>query len=358
MKEYVEIASAKEEDIFDPKAYSSLSDSELKNKQDRYREFNADQEINKITQRVFGTDPTHFAVAGNTANAFDHVVFEVRVTVDGQERSLVYRIAASTDPALDLELEKMLHALWGENGIPSPRIYAAEPRGEDFPYGFMVMDKVGTGSLEARLAEQPSEGNHYAREAGKFLSTLHKIKLPRFGSLSLRQAQNGTLTGVAHSWGEALRVRLDETTEYLVTHGIIDNETVVAVYDAFDRGEHLLDLAQGMLLHGDYHDANILIDEETRSIAGAIDLSQPKIGDPLFDVAFYATYYPQEKVNHFLEGYFLDTARPDDMARKISLYQLRIYMSKAKLRKRFGYEDRIPAAVVGIQRSLKFLTTI
>jgi aminoglycoside phosphotransferase (APT) family kinase protein len=220
----------------------------------------------------------------------------------------------------------------------------------------MIMDKMGTGNLETRLAQHPSESHHYVRSAGEFLATLHRIQLPGFGSLSLLQAQNGALAGVAHSWKEAVRARLGETTEYLVAHGIINGETEIAVRDTLDREEHLLDLTMGTLLHGDYHDANILIDEGTRSIAGAIDLSQPKVGDPLFDVAFYATYCQQEKRDYFLEGYFSSCTPPRDWQRKVALYQMRIYLSKAKLRKRFGYESRIPAAVAGLHKSMEFLT--
>jgi aminoglycoside phosphotransferase (APT) family kinase protein len=174
-----------------------------------------------------------------------------------------------------------------------------------------------------------------------------------FGTLVLR---SGVLRGIQTTWKEAICTRLEETVTYLVEHQLLTVKEGRDVSDAFGRHERLLDIEDGVILHGDYHNANIMIDEIGRKVVAAIDLSQAKSGDPIFDLAFYGTYVSDEIFDSFCGGYFGCSRRPSDFDKKLALYQLRIYLSKAKLRKRFGYNERIGSAIKGVLESLKKLT--
>ena len=337
--------------IFDPKADSPLSDEELRNKKDRYESFKADIEIDRITRSVFGADASSVKVFGNTTNALDHLVYEVHV--QGQP-ALVYRIATGSTPAHHLATEEHLYALWRTRGIPVPEVFATHIRDREFSYDWMVMEKVGTESLEQHLHNNPADDEYYAREAGRYLAAIHRIELPGFGHLSLAPDGN-KLAGSESSWSAAVYIRLEDTIDYLISCGIVGDRVADEIRNAFRRNADALVLERGMSLHGDYHDANIIIDSGMRTVAAAIDLSQAKAGDPVFDIAFYSTYYSPEKLGRFLEGYRSVTPTPPDAERRISLYALRIHLSKAKLRKRFGYDERIPAARAGIERALRVL---
>lgn len=331
--------------VFDPKADSTLSDEELASLKERYASFNAAEEIPRIVQETFGTLVLSWQSLEESANAFDHLVYAADIEQEGRRLPLVVRINAARMPDEMLPIETEIYGLLGAQGIAAPTVYASKLRASDRTYDYMVMKRIGSTSLESLLAKDASLDKEYARKAGAYLAQLHTIPLPGFGMIG------EGLHGVHDTWSEALRIRLPETLAYLVEQQLLSEDVCHTIEHLFTHEEP--SLARGVLLHGDFHPANIIIDEPNRKIAGAVDLSQAKVGDPLFDIAFYATYVSEERLSAFLEGY--GRTPTDEDQDLLALYSLRIYLSKAKLRKRFGYEERIPAALAGIERALGVL---
>lgn len=339
-----------EEPAFDPKADSPLSDDALRNKKKRYALFDTESVIARIAQESLGASLKRIEPLGTGANAFDHLVFRLHTT-DG--RALVCRINADALVAEDFPVEAALYSAWRVAGVPSPEVYNVTLRDKPDGIDYMLLESVGTSDLEKHLAQHPEDEMEYARASGAFLARLHTVPVPGFGMLALR---GGSLRGSHATWREALLVRMEETLTYLVQHQLLSPEQAEEVRFAMKRNDGLLELSRGVALHGDYHNANILIDEAHKDVVAAVDLSQAKAGDPPYDIAFYGTYVSPEKFNAFCDGYFSQTNKPDDFEKKIAFYQLRIYLSKAKLRKRFGYDERIPAALAGIERALGVLS--
>ncbi len=335
--------------MFDPKADSPLSDSVLREKKERYARFDTESVVTRITQESLGVGVKKIEPLGTGANAFDHLVFRLH-TDDG--RVMVCRINADALVAEDFPIEAELYSAWRAAGVPSPEVYNVTMRDKADGLDYMLLESVGAGDLEKHLIQHPEDAIEYARASGAFLAHLHTVSVPGFGMLALRK---GLLQGSHATWREAIQVRLEETLAYLVRHQLLSPEQEETVRAAVARNDALLDLDQSVTLHGDYHNANIIIDEAREGIAAAIDLSQAKAGDPLYDLAFYSTYVSPETFKVFCEGYFPQADRPKDFEKKLALYQLRIYLSKAKLRKRFGYENRIPAAIEGVVHALKQL---
>ena len=335
--------------LFDPKADSPLSDEALQKKQDRYAHFDAATVLPRIARESFGAAIVQVDPLGTGANAFDHLVFRLH-TDDG--RRVVCRINTDTLVAKYFPVETALYNAWRAVGIPSPAVYAVSLRKTPNDIDYMLLESVGATDLEKYIKVHPEEEMELARAAGAFLARLHSLPVQGFGILGFH---HDSLTGQQSSWPQALLIRLDETIAYLLDHNIISRSDAEASRAMFTRHEGLLALAQATALHGDYHDANILLDETSKEVVAAIDLSQAKAGDPLYDIAFYGTYVTAEKFNSFCSGYFAKSVTPPELELKVALYQLRIYLSKAKLRKRFGYTDRIPAAIHGVERSLATL---
>ena len=331
--------------VFDPKADSLLSDKELAGLKARYTSFNAGEEIPNIVRETFGTPPLSWRPLEESANAFDHLVYAVDIEQGGMRLPLVVRINAARMPDEMFKVETEIYNLLTAQDIPAPIVHAARLRAGSRTYDYMVMERIGSTSLESLLAKDGSLDQEYACKAGAYLKQIHTIPLQGFGMIE------AGLRGVHATWTEALRIRLPETLAYLVEQQLLSEAASSTIERIFMQEEPML--AGGVLLHGDFHPANIIIDESDRKIAGAIDLSQAKVGDPLFDIAFYATYASEERLAAFLEGY--DRAFTDEDRRRLARYSLRIYLSKAKLRKRFGYEERIPAALEGIERALRVL---
>jgi len=341
------IKSIMGEPLFDPKADSPLSDVVLLAKRNRYAGFDA----SRLLPQILSSQGTllRYEQLGTGANAFDHLVFRVYLRHGSR---VICRINTDSEVAEHFSKEAKLYGLWRAAGIPSPEVYEVKLRTSSAGFDYMLLQSVGTSDLEKYLTERREATLDYAHKAGVFLARLHVIKLPEFGMVQL---VGDTLYGEQASWYEAITLRLADTLEYLTAQSLLPPNQVAAITDIFIRYKSLLSIPNGVTLHGDYHNANIIIDETKRTIVAAVDLTQAKAGDPLYDLAFYRTYVTPEVFATFCNGYFEGTLRPDDFEKKISLYSLRIYLSKAKLRKRFGYEDRIPAAIDGINQSLRHL---
>ena len=349
------IATETEPIIFDPQADSPLPDAEIRQKKDRYHQFKAAQEIDRISIWVFGVPATTFKSLSEAANAIDHLVYEVTVTVHGVALSLIYRINIGSLPETHLYAEEVLNKTWATHGVPVPKIFATCVRGSEFDYDFTVTERIGTTNLEVHLTHHPADTAEYAKLAGAFLSSIHQVALPGFGNLSLSAAGRGSLSGVCHAWDELIFSQLEETLFFLLQHHIVTPDIANQIEAALAENVTFFKTVRGVSLHGDYHPANILIDATQRQVVAAIDLSKAKIGDPVFDLAFYATYCSPEVVAAFRQGYETVSPLPEATERRLALYQLRILASKAKLRYRFGYEAKIPQAVTGIEQALKFL---
>jgi len=336
--------------VFDPKADSPLSDEALKAKKERYARFDADAAPERIAREALGAGVKKREPLGVGANAFDHLVYRLHMD-DG--RTIICRINADAIIAEDFPIEAMLYGAWRAAGVPSPEVYNVTLRDTPAGIDYMLLESVGTSDLEKHLAQHPEDAIEYARASGAFLARLHTAPASGFGMLKL---QDGSLQGSHETWKEAILVRMEETLAYLMHHQILSSEQTDTIRSAMVQNDGLLMLSRGVTLHGDYHNANILIDDNHKEIAAAVDLSQAKSGDPIYDIAFYGTYVSAELFSAFCGGYFASARRPEDFEKKVALYQLRIYLSKAKLRKRFGYDERIPAALSGIERALGVLS--
>ena len=75
-------------------------------------------------------------------------------------------------------------------------------------------------------------------------------------------------------------------------------------------------------------------------VLGLIDWEDAVAGDPVYDVAFWATFHPPARHASFLSGYSDVRPLPDDFPIRFWLYFLRIAVAKAVHRRRFGYPDR------------------
>lgn len=335
--------------IFDPKADSWLSDEALRSKRNRYVNFDAKTVIARIAKESLRANIIRIEPLGVGANAFDHLVFRAHTD---KGLKVVFRLNTDAAIAEDFLIEKALYNTWYKAGIPSPEIFDVALRKKKDDPDYMLLEHVGTTDVEKHLKQYPQNEESYARASGAFLKHIHTIPVKGFGMLTLEGKE---LRGGHTTWREAIYVCLEETLTYLLKHKLISSKQEKEIRHAFEKNDELLTLKSGLTLHGDYHNGNIMIDEGINEVVAAIDLSQAKSGDPIYDIAFYGTYVSPKTLDAFCEGYFDQLTKPNDFEKKLALYQLRIYLSKAKLRKRFGYTERIPAAIEGIIRSLKQL---
>lgn len=135
----------------------------------------------------------------------------------------------------------------------------------------------------------------------------------------------------------------------------------------FDEHQDLFKNVTPVLLHGDLGNHNF-ISADGKSISALIDWEDCLIGDPVFDIAYWATFFKDNMLDDFLIGYAkinpaispVGETAPKPWRRLGWLYYLRIALSKTVHRFYFGYTDR-PGRVPPsqrIQKSLKILKEI
>jgi aminoglycoside phosphotransferase (APT) family kinase protein len=153
-------------------------------------------------------------------------------------------------------------------------------------------------------------------------------------------------------WRDYLTRRLDDHLRVCGDIGAVSLDESRRITALFHEASWL-NSVEPRLLHGDLGSHNVFTDGAT--ITALIDWEDCLSGDPLFDVAFWATFHPDRRHQAFLNGYQTVQPLPSDWERRFWLYYLRVSLSKTVLRHRLNVRDRPdrPAASLRIQKGLE-----
>lgn len=336
------------DNVFYPKTETFLSDEERLSLRDRYDKFHPEVEISKIIDFVFHQKPIQFQKI--IAWGLDHILYDV----DLGDKRVVVRINQTSVEDDYFEVEEYIYKKLIELGIQQCAVYYLEKRGKNFPYDFIILDKLMIGDFEKLLQEgeyTTDEEVSLVKISGEFLKKIHSIKTTKYGFFDRSQLPVG-LVGTKDTWAEYYLTAFELNLSTLVELGYIDEEKATQIKNCVETNKSLLVCGSPVLLHGDYCDHNITSDMTT--ITGAIDWTDAISGDPLHDIAFWSSFYPKERLNIFLEGYYGSEAKPTSFWDTLNLYLLRINVSKAVLRHKYGIPERVPLAINKIEESLEY----
>ena len=339
------------DDVFYPKTETPLSDSERLSLRDRYDKFNADIELDKICEYVFKRKPKKYHKI--IAWGLDHILYDV----DLGDKRVVVRINQTSVEDDYFEVEEYIYNKLIKLDIQNCSVYYVEKRGQNFPYDFIILDKLMIGDFEKLLQEGEYNSQEEAElvvKSGELLKKIHSIKTSRFGFFDRSLLSQG-LVGTKDTWEDHYLTAFEQNVETLIELGYINKEKADQIRSSMDQNKGLIACNNPVLLHGDYCDHNITSD--MTSITGAIDWTDAISGDPLHDIAFWSSFYPKERLEIFLTGYYGTDKRPNNFWDKLNLYLLRINVSKAVLRHKYGIPERVPLAIKKIDESLQYLGT-
>lgn len=335
-------------DVFYPKTETFLSDEERLSLRDRYDKFHAEIEINKICDYVFHQKPKQFHKI--IAWGLDHILYDV----DLGNKRIVVRINQTTVEDDYFEVEEYIYKKLIELGIQKCAVYYVEKRGQNFPYDFIILDKLMIGDFEKLLQEgeyNTEEEISLVKISGEFLKKIHSIRTTKYGFFDRSKLSSG-LVGTKDTWSDYYLTAFELNLSTLIELGYIDEEKTAQIKNCVEANKDLLICDKPVLLHGDYCDHNITSDMTT--VTGAIDWTDAISGDPLHDIAFWSSFYPKERLNIFLEGYYGLETKPQSLWDTLNLYLLRINVSKAVLRYKYGIPERVPLAIKKIEESLEY----
>lgn len=235
------------------------------------------------------------------------------------------------------------------HGIPHARVLRVDCSRAAASTDFEVAEFIDGVSLSTRDARDEEIVPLLPRVAAA-LKGIHAIRGEGFGFLDVARAP--ALVGVHRSWPAFLGVQLRENLDQVGAASLLDPAERQAAERHFAAGLAAVAGATSQLLHGDTGNHNIL--ERADGTLVFIDWEDAVLGDPVFDVAFWATFHPERRWSAFFDAYFAPGWKPDA---RFWLYFLRVAISKTVHRLRFGYADRPdrPKASLRMQRALQGL---
>ena len=305
----------------------------------RYRE-----SVERACRRVLGRSVTAEPLA---QQGTFHRVF--RVT--GSGAPLVFRgNAAGWHADLGMHLDPWVTGRLHADGLPAVGVSVVDTSRTVWQYEYQLLEEVTARPLSDYHGDT---GRLFPllTKLGAFCARVHQIEMSGFGFLDVRPllAPNADARtpppGVHRTWRDHVCGRLEDHLRRCSQNGSISPAEVDQIFAVFDANAALLASAPSRLLHGDPGSHNVLTDGT--EIVALLDWEDALAGDPMYDVAFWATFHPDDRLAMFLDGYRSVAPLPVDYERRLWLYYLRIALAKTVVRERLGYADqpgRPPAA--------------
>ena len=258
-------------------------------------------------------------------------------------RSVVVRVNALSHLHRDflLYLDAWAADRLCDAGLPALRVHVVDVSRSRCPYDYTILEEAPGTTLRALDAEEDR-----LRPAlvalGRYVARLHGIHTRGFGFFDVRPLIQGEapdqVCGLSPTWRTYILRRLEAHVAACVRIGAVHPFDAGRIFTAFLASDHLLDDMGPVLLHGDLGSHNVFTDG--RDVTAVIDWEDALSGDPVFDIAFWATFHPDRRHAAFLDGYRAVRALPADFEWRFWLYYLRVALAKTVLRHRLGITDR------------------
>jgi aminoglycoside phosphotransferase (APT) family kinase protein len=308
------------------RALRSTPDAELGLTHDR---------LARACQHALGEPPTTLRALDSQGTFHRLYLIEAR----NQER---YVLRASVPDATfcagALRTETVVSRYAANHGIPVAEVVAVDCTREHSPFDYALLRWVPGRNLGAfdhddALLEPP------LRRLAEVVARLHSLRLSGFGPVELPAGLDTTQPcGRYQRFSEYLWENLPAHVRACVDLELLPRASAERVLTLFNRERDRLDACAPALLHGDLGNHNVMTDGS--NIVALLDWEDCLIGDPIYDVAFWATFHPTRRHGTLIDGYRTASSLPADFGVRFWLYFLRVALAKTVHRHRFGYTDR------------------
>jgi aminoglycoside phosphotransferase (APT) family kinase protein len=277
-----------------------------------------------------------------------HNIFDLEYS-DGPALVARTSVHPSAVPDFGLCVDAWVTSKLERHGLASVPVRVVDISRERSDFDYAIMEHArGTqlGDVDTGVS------NELIATLGRWLRELHQIALDGFGRLDVREVvKRNRGAGFFTTWREYVLARLNEHLQLCLAIGAIDERERALAEGLFSDIDRSIRPFTPSLLHGDPGHHNVF--ELEGSISAVLDWEDALSGDPVFDIAFWGTFYPDSWLPPFLEGYFGSEAGAEFWHR-YWLYYLRISIAKTVHRHRFGIADRPdkPPPSARIQKAL------
>ncbi len=215
-------------------------------------------------------------------------------------------------------------------GLPVPEILEVHEAQNENDLDFVLLTTSPGTTMESTLKENSVLESKLLFQGGSLMAKIHMIKVDGFGSFDNQIAKNERkLSGLHGSYKEFIWCGLDENLQRLVAFEVFDKAQADKFREIFVTN-NFEPLDGPRLIHNDFADWNLLVDDE--SISAVLDWDECHAGDPIADLACWSTFFNLERFSTFLEGYKSIATLPNDFEKRFHFYRLRYTISKMALR--------------------------
>jgi len=301
------------------------------------------QDIGKIIKETLGKDVVHVVELSRRTL---HYVYRAKTA----DTSFIVRINASGMFFHEYQffVEQWITGELAKRNIPHVGIKAIDISRSLVPFDFEILEEApGRSLFDIGHGDEDIRSN--INKLGIFVAHIHEIKTNGYGSYDIFKILNGQPVGIYPAWQEYMMLNLHKHLEYTVMTGILTVAEADAVKDALEILRHI-PCENPSLLHGDIANHNAFTDG--KAITALIDWEDSISGDPVFDIAYYATgcYGHDAWFDAFLEGYKTVATLPDDYEKRFWAYYLRVAVVKAIVR--FRYKTSATTALAAVKERI------
>jgi aminoglycoside phosphotransferase (APT) family kinase protein len=269
-----------------------------------------DREIGEVVGSVLG-----YAVARVERDAVggSNQTFFVRL-VTGEE--IVVRVAPPESANL------LAEEIWAMDqcraqGVPTPEIVHAEPFPEEFCEPYVMMRRL-PGTPAHLTSFTSAQHERVLEQLGDYLARIHQIHLPGFGGLVTGE---GRYVGRYSTAGDYLLAELGERAGRLPAN-VLRPAHAAQLAAILEAGRPIVDAAESVLVHGDYHLKNVLVQDD--QVTGIVDFENLVAGDRVLDFKdiHLRSGSPDDDLRALQRGYGLPTLFDDRFWTKLYLYEV------------------------------------
>ena len=251
---------------------------------------------------------------------------------------------------IDARVMEML----ASSGLPFCRVVETDFSRTRLATDFTLMEEA-PGVPLTRFDEDDTRLLPLLERLGWYFGHLHQHHAEGYGLIQIAATpEEQELAGCQRSWNDHLSCSLENQLDICESQGYLGLGARKEIRHIFADSQGLF-AGQGSLLHGDPGNHNIYAEKD--DISCLIDWEDALVGDPIYDIAFWATFHPERRHAAFLAGYRSSGELPSDFLQRFWVYYLRIAIAKTVVRYRAGLSDRpgrVPAAY-RIQAAMKRL---
>lgn len=191
----------------------------------------------------------------------------------------------------------MLRLLEGVDGVPSPRVLAADFSRKHVEVDVVITDFMPGIPWDTVLDTMSPEANERAyHEVGAILAALKEVRGPRFGYPAGDFALGGD------TWPEFVNrlfaTVVDDAEEWGVD---IEAARVMAALELAQ--DALAEVTEPLMVHNDLWHGNVLLSPATGEVHGVVDFERTLFGDPLWEFVGAQSHTPGPTTPALLAGY-------------------------------------------------------